>query len=172
MFIKFNSQAFITILLLGLALFLASGCQAAHYGEKYRLSDLPMAPMEGMPDYVWDAEPRIQEAYQFAAANPEVLSHMPCYCGCSSLGHKNNLECYLAPSGEVDQHAAFCGVCVDITQDVMQMTRQGKELAEMRDFIDNKYAKYGPGTDTPAVPHENLHSMAGPPAPDLVAVGD
>jgi hypothetical protein len=29
------------------------------------------------------------------------------------------------------------------------MTRQGKGLAEMRDFIDNKYPKYGLGADTP-----------------------
>lgn len=167
--LKFKPQLLMTILLL--ALFLASGCRSARYGEKSRLSDLPMAPMEGMPDYVWDSELRIQEAYRFAAANPEVLSHIPCTCGCSNLGHKNNLECYIAPSGQVDQHAAFCGVCIDITQDVMQMTREGKELVDIRAFIDNKYAKYGPSTDTPPVPHD-LHSLAGPPAPSLAEAVD
>jgi hypothetical protein len=158
------------LLLLALALILATGCATARQGERVRLSDLPMAPLENMPDYVRDAEPRIQEAYQFAKANPEALEHIPCYCGCSSLGHKNNLECYIAPSGDYDQHAAFCGVCIDITQDVMQMTREGKALAEMRTFIDTKYSKYGPGTDTDPVPHAGMPDMAGPSAAEPAPV--
>ncbi len=49
-----------------------------------------------MPDYVQSAPPNVQEAYRFAIANPGALDHIPCYCGCGSMGHDNNLDCYVA----------------------------------------------------------------------------
>lgn len=33
--------------------------------------------------------------YTFAVAHPEVLSHMPCVCGCVDLGHTSNRSCYV-----------------------------------------------------------------------------
>jgi hypothetical protein len=30
----------------------------------------------------------------------------------------------------------------------MQMTREGKAVQEIRAFVDSKYAKFGPSTDT------------------------
>lgn len=147
-------KTFFLFLLLGLALL--TGCTSAGQAERIKLVDLPMAPLEEMPDYVREAEPKIQEAYRFASANPESLKHIPCYCGCNSLGHQSNLECYLTPSGGYDQHAAFCGICIDITQDVMKMSRDKKALTEIRLFIDEKYSKYGPGTGTVPVPHQGM----------------
>ena len=143
-------------LFLLLSLVLLAGCTSAGQTERLKLVDLPMAPLEEMPDYVREAEAKIQEAYRFASANPERLKHIPCYCGCNSLGHQNNLECYLTPSGDYDQHAAFCGICIEITQDVMRMSREKKALTEIRFFIDEKYSKYGPGTDTAPVPHQGM----------------
>ncbi len=36
------------------------------------------------------------EAYAFAAEHPEVLDHMPCYCGCFETdGHTNNTACFI-----------------------------------------------------------------------------
>jgi len=55
------------------------------------------APLSEMPDYVQEALPKVQEAYQFAVANPEALEHILCYCGCNSLGHMNNTEYYIKP---------------------------------------------------------------------------
>lgn len=46
----------------------------------------------------------------------------------------------------------------------MQMTRDGKETAEIRAFIDKKYSGYGPPTDTGPVPESQL-GVAGPPLP-------
>ena len=48
-----------------------------------------------------------------------------------------------------DDHARNCGICIDITQDVMILKGQGKLPSAIRAFIDEKYSKFGPGTDTP-----------------------
>ncbi len=113
---KQYSQAYriILLLILGGSLLLA-GCAPAlsNSGEATKLMHLKLAPLSEMPDYVQDAEPEAQQAYRFAAANPEALEHIPCYCGCNSLGHMNNAECYAKtfnPDGtvaEFDNHAAY-----------------------------------------------------------------
>ena len=46
----------------------------------------------------------------------------------------------------------------------MQMTRDGKETAEIRAFIDENYSQYGPPTETGPVPASQF-SMAGPSRP-------
>jgi hypothetical protein len=53
-----------------LVLFLA-GCagSAAPQGHQHK-----MAALDQMPDYVQSAPVRVQEAYQFAVANPEIVS--------------------------------------------------------------------------------------------------
>jgi invasion protein IalB len=43
-----------------------------------------------------------------------------------------------------DNHALGCSICVDITQDVMRMLKDGKTLQEARASIDATYSKYGP----------------------------
>jgi hypothetical protein len=55
-------------------------------------------------------------------------------------------------SGEVvfDQHALGCSICVDIAQDVMKMTRDGKTPKEIRAAIDQTYSQYGPSNMPPA----------------------
>ena len=157
----FLGLALVTLLILG------SGCAFQNTGKAIKLETLPLAPLSEMPDFAQEAAPKVQEAYQFAATNPDVLTKIPCYCGCNSLGHLHNLACYVksfeenGTVAEFDNHAAFCGVCIDITQDVMQMTREQKDVAEIRAFIDNKYSKYGPPTDTEPVQAEQL-GMAGP----------
>ena len=110
----FQKYRFIILLMLGGSLLLA-GCAPAlsSSSETTKLVQLKMAPLSEMPDYVQEAGPEAQEAYRFAAANPHALDHIPCYCGCNSLGHMNNTQCYLKtlnPDGtvaEFDNHAAF-----------------------------------------------------------------
>lgn len=95
---------------LGVFLIFSSGC--ANSG-RVKLQELSLAPLADMPDYMQQAAPEVQEAYRFAVANPEALEHIPCYCGCNSLGHINNAECYVKtfnPDGSVtefDNHAAY-----------------------------------------------------------------
>lgn len=62
------------------------------------------------PDYVASAPLVVRQAYQFALDNPEVLSFIPCYCGCTSEGHTSNEHCFVrsrSSSGVVfDRHGA------------------------------------------------------------------
>lgn len=108
-----------------------------------------MASMDKMPSGVKSAPVTVQQAYQFAAANPEVLKQIPCYCGCGAMGHTSNYACYVTsvdPSGTItyDDHALGCSICVDITQDVMRLLKENKPIHEIRAYVDTTYAKYGP----------------------------
>jgi hypothetical protein len=91
----------------------------------------------------------VREAYAFAVAHPEVLTQLPCYCGCGAIGHTSNYACYVseaAPDGSVsyDLHAVGCSICVDITRDAMRLLEDGRSLPEIRAEIDRTYAPFGP----------------------------
>jgi hypothetical protein len=112
-------------------------------------TELSMAPIEHMPPEVQSAPVVVREAYQFAVANPELMQELPCYCGCGPVGHTSNYSCYVSgvdSEGSItfDTHALGCSICVDITQDAMRMTREGKTLEEIRSAIDATYSAFGP----------------------------
>jgi hypothetical protein len=128
------------IILLALA-----GCSSAASGQ----SNLAMASMDGMPDGVKSAPTVVQQAYQYAAANPDLMKQIPCYCGCDDIGHTSNYACYVSgvdANGQItyDSHALGCSICVDITQDVMRLSKQGKAPPEIKTYIDQAYSQYGP----------------------------
>ena len=109
---------------------------------------LYMMPMDQMPAEVQSAPVAVQEAYQFASINPDVMKDIPCYCGCGNIGHTSNYDCYVSAvdAGEkiaFDNHALGCSICVDITRDVMRMLQEGKTPAEARTYVDATYSKYG-----------------------------
>ncbi len=111
-------------------------------------TDLPMLGMDHMPPEVRSAPVVVQQAYQFAAANPDVMKAIPCYCGCGSIGHTSNYSCYVSGQNAdgslvLDNHALGCSICVDITQDAMRLTREGKSPPEIRTYVDDTYGKYG-----------------------------
>lgn len=122
-----------------------TACGANNNGHNY-----PMAAMDDMPEEVRMASTTTQQAYQFAAANPDVMRQLPCYCGCGPIGHTSNYDCYVAEQGAdgkpviFDNHALGCSICVDITQDAMRLLDEGKTTPEIRAYIDQTYAKYGP----------------------------
>jgi hypothetical protein len=123
-----------------------SGCANTSSGST---SGHPIAPASAMPDEVQEAPTVVLEAYQFAVANPDVLMQLPCYCGCGDMGHTSNYSCYVQDqmdAGEIvfDTHALGCSICVDITQDAMRLIREGKSLPEIRTYVDDTYAQYGP----------------------------
>ena len=98
------------ILMAGALILLSSGCGAAASKGRVKLKELDLAPLEEMPDYVQTAAPEVQEAYRFAVANPDLLQQIPCFCGCNSIGHMNNLDCYVDEFGQINQfdnHAAY-----------------------------------------------------------------
>ena len=135
-----------TFLLMIIALVSAtvSACSASSSSKVH----LAMSPLEQMPMDVQSAPVTVQEAYQFAAANPDVMKAIPCYCGCGDIGHTSNYDCYVSnvdAQGNItfDNHALGCSICVDITQDAMRMMREGKSTPEIRAYIDATYSKYG-----------------------------
>ena len=38
----------------------------------------------------------VRAIHVFAASHPEVLSYMPCFCGCQNSGHQHNDDCFVA----------------------------------------------------------------------------
>jgi hypothetical protein len=109
---------------------------------------LYMMPLDKMPADVQPAPVAVQEAYQFASINPDVMKDIPCYCGCGDIGHTSNYDCYVSDvdaQGNIqfDNHALGCSICVDITKDVMRMLQDGKSLQDARTYVDATYSKYG-----------------------------
>jgi hypothetical protein len=139
-----KSRKLILFSLLGFMLLAAlPGCSGQAQNQ------LAMMPLDQMPTMVQSAPVLVQQAYQFAAANPDSMKQIPCYCGCGAMGHTSNYSCYVQivdASGTItfDNHALGCSICVDITQDVMRLQREGKSIQEIKAYVDNTYSKYGP----------------------------
>ena len=105
------------------------------------------------PDFVRNAPQAVQEAYQYAVDHPDELAKYPCYCGCGKMGHTSNASCFvrnIAADGTVtfDNHAAGCGICVDIARDVMRLKQEGQSSLKVRQYIDTQYGSFGPSTNT------------------------
>jgi hypothetical protein len=129
-----------------LALLLVAACSP--------VNAVKLAPESALPDFMHDADHEFKLAYRFAIANPDELAKYPCYCGCVNIGHASNLDCYISEisaDGVItfDSHAAGCGICVEITLDVMRLLNQGWESPQIRSYIDSHYSQRGPGTNTP-----------------------
>jgi hypothetical protein len=153
----------LTVLILPVLLLVLAGC-SFNEGAAQRLPPTPkavqvelaLASHHQLPDFVQESDPRVQDAYRFAIANPEAMTKIPCYCGCGNMGHENARDCFIKdvlPNGaiEFDNHAAGCGICVDITHDVMRLTRQGQPLKTIRAYVDTQYRQFAAPTNTPPV---------------------
>lgn len=139
-------QMALLLLLLVIASLAGAGCSSPQPEHT-----VAMAAANSMPVEIAGEPRRVLEAYRFAAANPDVLSRIPCYCGCGPMGHTSNYDCFWQADGTVERHATGCGICVDIAQDVRQALGQGRSLTEIRAQIDGDYSRFGPSTDTPPV---------------------
>ena len=144
MYSKANKFIFLMIVL-ALVSTTVSACSTSSSSEVH----LVMASMDQMPMDVQSAPVAVQEAYQFNVANPDIMQDIPCYCGCGDIGHTSNYDCYVSSvdaNGTIayENHALGCSICVDITQDVMRMLRDGKTPQDARAYVDATYSKYGP----------------------------
>lgn len=59
-------------------------------GYKGVLPAIPTSPHAGAPPDV------VRAVYEFAARRPDVLRHVPCFCGCERNGHQDNEDCFVA----------------------------------------------------------------------------
>lgn len=112
---------------------------------------------QAQPSFLSDASPRVREAYAFAAGHGDDLIYIPCYCGCGEhSGHRNVRDCFIkqqtAAGITYDDHGSGCDICVSIVLDVKAKQAEGQTLAATRKFIDARYSKIGPGTNTPLPP--------------------
>jgi hypothetical protein len=107
-----------------------------------------------IPNYAQRTK-EVKLAYEFALSNPEVLTKIPCYCGCVRLGHQSVEDCFIKEfkkDGKIvfEKHGAYCGMCYYIVLDVKELSQQRKSVPEIRQFIIDKYSKYGgQPTNTP-----------------------
>lgn len=142
-----TSRKIFLLLLIGtLTLVSLPACSTQSSGSDVHLK---MTYMDQMSAEVQSAPVTVQEAYQFASANPDLMKNIPCYCGCGNVGHTSNYSCYVSGQDNKgnfrwDSHALGCSICVDITQDVMRLLRDGKSPQDIRASIDATYSKYGP----------------------------
>jgi hypothetical protein len=143
---KMTTISYRKLFLIALTIILLAGLLPACSSQTG--THLNMMPADKMPADVQSAPVTVQQAYQFAAANPDVMKQIPCYCGCGNIGHTSNYSCYVSSvddKGNItfDNHALGCSICVDITQDVMRLLKEGKTVPEIRTYVDATYSKYG-----------------------------
>ena len=124
---------------------------------------LPPVPFQGY------APPRSPEvitaAYRFAADHPEILSYVPCFCGCERSGHGANHDCFVkqrAENGDVvawDEHGVECAVCIDVANRSRQMFESGASVRDIRAAIDKEFGANAPGAHmpTPKPPASGAH---------------
>lgn len=101
----------------------------------------------------------VRDAYMFAAEHPEILSYVPCFCGCERGGHKGNHDCFVAnrdQKGDViewEPHGLECTVCIDVATEARQLYASGANVREIRAAVEKKWAGFNGGhTPTPAAP--------------------
>lgn len=122
-----------------------------------RLSIAPdLPPLPAGADNAPLSLAEVKMAYEFAARHPEVISYIPCFCGCERGGHKSNESCFIASRKNGitwDTHGINCEVCLHVALETMQMSNAGARVADIRKFIEAKYASSFPGhTPTPMPP--------------------
>jgi hypothetical protein len=101
----------------------------------------------------------VTAAYEFAAEHPEILSYVPCFCGCENAGHRGNHDCFVrsrAPNGDVvawDEHGVECAVCIDVATRSRQMHASGASVRDIRAAIEKEFVPTSPVmTPTPKPP--------------------
>ncbi|WP_375546934.1 PCYCGC motif-containing (lipo)protein [Paenibacillus sp.] len=114
-----------------------------HLGEHQQLvanGDLQETTQgtDKLPAFLDALDPSLKTAYTTAASVKDILSSIPCYCGCGeSAGHKSNLNCFIKETNEDgsvvwDDHGTRCGVCVETAMTVSGLNKQGKSVKEIR----------------------------------------
>ncbi|MEC1180782.1 PCYCGC motif-containing (lipo)protein [Metasolibacillus meyeri] len=135
-----------------------SSKEEAHDGHAHSNGDIQeeTASAEILPSFLDEQPENIRLTYQIAGQATELLEWIPCYCGCGeSAGHRNNLNCFIQEvkeDGAVvwDDHGTRCIACLEIALQSAKMYKDGMELKEIRETIDEMYKKgYAKPTDTP-----------------------
>lgn len=149
-----------------------SGAEQAGTAAAVQLPDRPVPadlkahPQENLPVLNFPGYPTarppevVKAAYRFAAEHPEVLSYVPCFCGCERQGHRGNEDCFVKArdvNGDVvqwDDHGMECAVCLDVATRSLQLYTSGASVSDIRAAIDKEFTPLSTNhTPTPEAPH-------------------
>ena len=108
------------------------------------------------PWYLTGGTEDVRLSYAYAVDHPEVLRHIPCFCGCGeSEGHQSVLDCFVAGHdlfGRVryKDHGVSCRLCVAVVRETSDRLAAGASLPAVRAEIDRLFSPYANwATDTP-----------------------
>jgi hypothetical protein len=147
----------------------ASASAASQFPDRGPIpADLKPHPQENLPPLNFPGYPMarspevVRAAYKFAAEHPEILSYVPCFCGCERSGHRGNEDCFVKArdvNGDVvewEEHGMECAVCLDVATRSQQMFASGASLSDIRAAVEKEYKPLSTSmTPTPAVPHNH-----------------
>ncbi|MFB5663194.1 PCYCGC motif-containing (lipo)protein [Alteribacillus sp. HJP-4] len=136
---------------------------APSVGEQKRNgSDLIETTAEAseLPEFLEHTSENIPETYADAVNNKELLTSIPCYCGCGeSAGHESAFDCFIDQmddGAEVvwSDHGMKCGVCLEIVDASVKMKEDGASDKEIRTAVDDYYSEgFAEPTPTPHPDH-------------------
>jgi hypothetical protein len=118
-----------------------------HQQKDFPRLQLPAYPLARSPEM-------ITATYRFAAEHPEILTYVPCFCGCERSGHRGNEDCFVQKRGangdvtEWTEHGMECAVCLDVAQQAMQMHASGASVRDIRAAVEKKWAAQAGQTHT------------------------
>jgi hypothetical protein len=131
-------------------------------------TDLKPHPQENLPPLQFPGYPMarspevVRAAYKFAAEHPEVMSYVPCFCGCERMGHRGNEDCFVKArdvNGDVVQwedHGMECAVCLDVATRSLQLYTSGASVTDIRAAIEKEFTPLSTNhTPTPEAPHSH-----------------
>jgi hypothetical protein len=131
-------------------------------------ADLKPHPQENLPPLQFPGYPTarppevVRAAYKFAAEHPEVLSYVPCFCGCERSGHRGNEDCFVKArdvNGDVvqwEEHGMECAVCLDVATRSAQLYTSGATVKDIRTAVEKEFGPLATThTPTPEVPHNH-----------------
>ena len=141
---------------------------ALHVPDRPTPTDLKPHPQENLPvlnfpGYATARPPEVvKAAYKFAAEHPEILSYVPCFCGCERMGHRGNEDCFVKArdvNGDVvawEDHGMECAVCLDVATRARQMYTSGASVSDIRAAVEKEFTPLSTNhTPTPEAPHNH-----------------
>jgi hypothetical protein len=65
---------------------------------------LETVPHGELPSFARTGGLKVEAVYRYAVEHGETLQYIPCVCGCGTIGHRHNADCYVAerlPDGAI-----------------------------------------------------------------------
>lgn len=147
----------VAVMVLGIAAILGAACSPSGTAgpvmeTAVEEAEAASSAYSGLPDYAYRSA-QAARGYRIATAEKELLSVLPCYCGCGqdAENYKNLSDCFFVQDGDFNSHAANCQICLEQAEDAARWKGEGLTRKEIRDRTDREYEGRGKATDTPPI---------------------